>query len=175
MLLDRGISTWQRRLGILALVAVLVGVVVMWGRQTLPALDLARSPTIRGSEITSYKSWPPAPRLTCCIRSGSWFGRSWRPTPLPSFTACGPALLLVLLHYVWVVRSNVAFEEASVQASQKMAEKLAPVRSGNWQAANRKPAASVRRSTCALPARLPWLALEKPHQRRSGFHLAHLD
>ena len=33
-LLDRGISTWQRRLGILALVLGLIGVVVVWGRQT---------------------------------------------------------------------------------------------------------------------------------------------
>jgi hypothetical protein len=45
----------------------------------------------------------------------------------------------MLLHYAWVVRSNVAFEEASVQASQKLAEKLAAVRSGNWQAARKKP------------------------------------
>ena len=47
--------------------------------------------------------------------------------------------MLLLLHYAWVVRSNVAFEEASVQASQKLAEKLAAVRAGNWQAAQKKP------------------------------------
>ncbi|MGC7556532.1 hypothetical protein, partial [Pandoraea pneumonica] len=36
-----------------------------------------------------------------------------------------PALLLLALHYVWVIRSNVAFEEASVDASKKLAEKVA--------------------------------------------------
>src|ERR1035437_4105242 len=42
MLLDRGISTWQRRLGILALAVGLTGVVFVWGRQTLPAFDSSR-------------------------------------------------------------------------------------------------------------------------------------
>jgi hypothetical protein len=42
---------------------------------------------------------------------------------------------LLLLHYAWVVRSNVAFEEASVEASRKVAEKVAAIRSGNWQRA----------------------------------------
>src|SRR5206468_10455815 len=50
-----------------------------------------------------------------------------------------PALLIMLLHYAWVIRSNVAFEEASVEASRKIAEKVASVRAGNWQAAGRKP------------------------------------
>src|SRR5207249_9017453 len=49
-------------------------------------------------------------------------------------------LLLLLLHYGWVIRSNVAFEEASVEASRKLAEKVTAIRAGNWRAArtNRK-------------------------------------
>ena len=55
--------------------------------------------------------------------------------------AIAPALALMGLHYWWVVRANVAFEEASVDASRKLAEKIVAVRSGNWQAAqsNTKP------------------------------------
>ena len=40
----------------------------------------------------------------------------------------GPSLLMLGLHFVWVVRSNVAFEEASVEASRKMAERVAAIR-----------------------------------------------
>ena len=40
----------------------------------------------------------------------------------------------MLSNYLWVVRSDVAFEEAS----QKLAEKLAAVRSGNWRNAGKK-------------------------------------
>jgi hypothetical protein len=49
-----------------------------------------------------------------------------------------PALLLLAAHYFWVIRSDVSFEEASVEASQKLAEKVAAVRAGNWQAAGKK-------------------------------------
>ena len=42
MLLDRGISPWRRRLGILALAAAVAGVVIVWCRQTLPAFDLSQ-------------------------------------------------------------------------------------------------------------------------------------
>ncbi len=44
--------------------------------------------------------------------------------------ALGPALLLLVLHYAWVVRANVAFEEASVEASKRMAERVAAMRAG---------------------------------------------
>jgi hypothetical protein len=44
----------------------------------------------------------------------------------------------MLLHYLWVIRSDVAFEEASVEASQKLAQKLAAIRAGNWRNAGKK-------------------------------------
>jgi hypothetical protein len=46
----------------------------------------------------------------------------------------------MLLHYVWVVRADVSFEEASVEASRRMAEKVAAIRAGNW----RNPASNSR-------------------------------
>ncbi len=51
--------------------------------------------------------------------------------------AFGPVLVLAA-HYAWVVLADTAFEEASVEASQKQAEKLAHVRAGNWQLARGK-------------------------------------
>jgi len=47
--------------------------------------------------------------------------------------ALGPALVVLLLHYFWVIRSNVAFEEASVEVSKRFAEKVAAMRSGQTQ------------------------------------------
>jgi ABC-2 type transport system permease protein len=139
MLLDRGISTWQRRLGILALAAVLIGAVVIWGRHTLPALDLERvaDPKRLRDYVQQVLDAGPAPYLLYPFRLV--VRPILAPNALAFLSALGPALAIVLLHYAWVLRSNVAFEEASVQASQKLAEKLALVRSGNWQAANRKP------------------------------------
>jgi hypothetical protein len=55
------------------------------------------------------------------------------PNGLAFLAALPLTLLLLGLHYAWVVRSNVAFEEASLEASRHHAEKLANIRSGNWQ------------------------------------------
>jgi hypothetical protein len=56
--------------------------------------------------------------------------------------------MLFLLHYLWVVYSDVAFEEASVEASQKLATRIAAVRAGNWQGAKKNQ-----------KARRPWFKL----------------
>ena len=138
-LLDRGISTWQRRLGILALVLALAGVVFVWSRQTMPAFDPSRLTDQQAVKdyIQQVLTAGPVPYLLYPLRL---VVRPFlAPNALAFLYAFGPALVLVLLHYAWVVRSNVAFEEASVQASQKLAEKLAAVRAGNWQVARKKP------------------------------------
>jgi hypothetical protein len=57
-------------------------------------------------------------------------------------------LLLFLLHYLWVIYSDVAFEEASVEASQKLAVRIAAARVGNWQGAKKNQ-----------KARRPWFKL----------------
>jgi hypothetical protein len=55
------------------------------------------------------------------------------PNSMAFLLALLPALALLLAHYVWVIRSNVAFEEASVEASKKLAEKVAAIRAGRMQ------------------------------------------
>ena len=64
------------------------------------------------------------------------------------FGVLAPALLLFLLHYLWVIYSDVAFEEASVEASQKLAVRIAAARAGNWQGAKKNQ-----------KARRPWFKL----------------
>ena len=59
------------------------------------------------------------------------------PDAAAFFGALAPVLLLFLLHYLWVIYSDVAFEEASVEASQKLAARIAAVRAGNWQGAKK--------------------------------------
>jgi hypothetical protein len=138
-LLDRGISNWQRRLGILGVVLALAGVVVVWAWQTMPAFDPARFTD--GQAVKDYvqQVLTTGPALYLLYPVRLVVRPFLAPNPLAFLYALGPALGLMLLHYAWVVRSNVAFEEASVQASQKLAEKLAAVRAGNWQAARKQP------------------------------------
>lgn len=130
LLLDRGISNWFRRgVVLLALASLIVGTVV-WGQRAFspPQLDnmtdwqawrdyaseLAAAPPL------SYVLWPF--RLVIAPYLAS--------TPLEFIKALGPALAIIALHYVWVIRSNVAFEEASLDVSRKYAEKIAAAREG---------------------------------------------
>src|SRR5207247_4278173 len=60
---------------------------------------------------------------------------------LGAFAARLPAAFLVVgLHYVWLVRSSLAFEEVAVESAERMARRIAAWRSG------RRPPPSERRS-----------------------------
>jgi ABC-2 type transport system permease protein len=138
-LLDRGITNWQRRVGILVLVGALAGAVILWARQSIPAFDLTQFEDLEAVKEYAQQvlTAGPLPYLLYPIRL---VVRPYlAPDALAFLYALGPALLLLLLHYWWVVRSDVAFEEASVEASRKLAEKVAAVRAGNWQAAQKPP------------------------------------
>ena len=50
------------------------------------------------------------------------------PTTSAWLAAMGPALLLLAAHYVWVLRSDAAFEEVAAEASLRRAEKLSDAR-----------------------------------------------
>jgi ABC-2 type transport system permease protein len=48
-------------------------------------------------------------------------------------TAMGPALILMVLHYIWVVRSDTAFEEAAAEVSLRRARMLSQTKSARGQ------------------------------------------
>ncbi len=136
MLLDRGISTWTRRLVVLGLVGGLVIWVGTWAWQTMPA-----PPEFNGNGDADRAN------LKYYVRQLTQFGPvpyvlyPFRLVVKPYFATNGwdffraiwPVGILMVLHYAWVVRANVAFEEASVEASRKLAERITAIRSGRRQ------------------------------------------
>jgi ABC-2 type transport system permease protein len=139
MLMDRGITNWQRRVAILALVLALGGAVVVWSRHAMPTFDHSRLRDVQAAKDYAEQVLTAGP-LPYLLYPARLVVRPYlAPNALAFLYALGPALLLLLLHYAWVVRSNVAFEEASVEVSRRLAEKVAAVRAGNWQAAQRQP------------------------------------
>lgn len=148
MLLDRGISNWQRRLAIFVLLLGFGVWIFFWAKRTLPAVDFSQVENLRDIRdyINSVFASGPAPYLLYPFRLVV------RPYLSPNagafFFAVIPALLLMALHYVWVIRSNVAFEEASVEAARRLSEKIAAIRAGNLRVSNKKP--KGRRAPFAL-------------------------
>jgi hypothetical protein len=140
-LLDRGISNWQRRLVVLLLVVGAAVVTIVWARRTLPRFDPERVGDLAAMKAYAHQVLVagPIPYLLYPFRllvrpylaqSGIGF-----------LTALWQAVLLFLLHYVWVVSSNVAFEEASVEASRRLADRLTALRSGQGRGRAKGPKA----------------------------------
>ena len=130
MLLERGISHWRRRVGVLLVLAAVIGVAVFWTRQTIVPPDI--------ENFTDWPAWrdylqqlvstPPLSYLLFPFRLV--LAPYLAHTPLEFARAFLCAFGIILLHYVWVVRSNVAFEEASLDLSKRYAEKIATARAG---------------------------------------------
>ena len=141
MLLDHGISNRLRRLLVVGLAVALAGFVWIWARQTLPGLSSADTANLNATLDYAQRVLTAGPALYLLYP----FRLMVRPFLAPDapvfFAALAPALLLFWLHYLWVIYSDVAFEEASVEASQKLAVRLAAARSGNWQGAKKNPKA----------------------------------
>jgi ABC-2 type transport system permease protein len=160
LLLDRGMSNWLRRLLVLGLVAAMMAGVWVWARQSLPALrsaDIANFDSILGY---AQRLLTAGPALYLLFPFRLVVRPFLAPDAVAFLTAVPPVLLIFLIHYLWVIWSDVAFEEASVEASQKLATRIAAVRAGNWQSAGNKQ--KVRRAwfrlapTGPLPTALLW-------------------
>ena len=148
LLLDRGISNRFRRLLVLGLAAAMVGVVWIWARQTLPPLDYINKPDFNVILDYAQRFLTAGPALYL-LYPFRLVVRPFLAQDAAAFmVALMPVLLLLLLHYLWVIYSDVAFEEASVEASQKLAARVAAIRAGNWQGVKTKP-----------KARRPWFNL----------------
>ncbi len=130
MLLERGISNWFRRVLVMLLLTGLIVLTVFWARQTiaLPAID----------NITDWAAWRDylrelvaTPPLSYLLYPMRLVLRPYLATSTFEFArAFLCALGLIGLHYAWVVRSNVAFEETSLKLSRRVAEKMAVMRAG---------------------------------------------
>ena len=138
MLMERGFSTWKRRALILGTVGAAAAALFIWVRQTLPPWPAVAEQDGMGwllQYIGEVFESGPLPYLLAPFRLvvAPYFALNYRQFLI----AFGPALGIIGLHYLWVMRSNVAFEEASVELSRKLAERNAAIRAGNWRGARR--------------------------------------
>ena len=154
MLLEKGMSNWKRRVLVLVVVAAAAVSIGLWAKHTITPPDAAQ---INGPSDLEYY-------LENALNSGPAFYllypfrlvvRPYLQTTFGDFLlVVGPALLLMALHYVWVVRSNVAFEEASIEASKKSAERLTTMRANRGRIAvpKKKKRAPFKLRPQGLPA-----------------------
>jgi hypothetical protein len=138
LLLDRGITHWQRRLASLLVVLLALAGIFIWAKRSLPPMNFSPMEDLKALQeyVRQLLYSGPLPYLLFPFRLTV---RPFLATDFLSFArAAIPALVLLVAHYWWVIRSDVAFEEASADASKKLAEKMASIRAGHWQGSQRK-------------------------------------
>lgn len=133
-LTDLGLGAWRRRLLVLGLIA---GVFVA-ALLRLPS-ELPSPPLGTGIDLPAASEWLVALTTTAPL---SWLLAPFRIVGAPFlavdvrgfFLALGPTVALLTMHYLWVVRSAVAFEDAAVDYAQKRGARLAA-----WRTGGRRP------------------------------------
>ena len=140
-LLDFGVRPRLRRLLISAIVLA-VGLASAWWLRAnvrLPATPAFADPDALFGYVAAVLGAPPVSWLLApfkllvdplfAIGMPAWLGSLW------------PALLLLVAHYLWVLRSHVSFEEASMDRARKRAERVSAMRDGKnaFQRAPTKP------------------------------------
>ena len=125
-LLELGLNPWRQRLLLSGSLLLLVAA----GWWALPAPPAASSFSALVDYARQLLDQPPLSWLLLPFRIVT------RPYFAPEsgafFLALGPALLVALAHYFWVIRADVAFEEASLELTAKRAQIVANVRAGRW-------------------------------------------
>ena len=133
-LMERGMANWQRRVALLAGAALLAGVLAAW-RNLAPAppeLHTLRHADALSAYLDSVLLSGPGPWLLLPFRAvvRPYFAADWAAFAL----ALWPALGLLALHYWWVMRADVSFEEASIALAQKRSDLIAARQKGDLRA-----------------------------------------
>jgi hypothetical protein len=162
-LLDFGVRPWLRRTAIVLFLLV-AGIACWWWIAThvpLPTrADLADQDTVT-HYVGAILATPP---LSWILLPFRWLvAPFFAPTHAALAVALVPALGLLLAHYLWVVRSDVRFEEASMDRARQRAERRQAKREGKSGARNgpKKPRSApfVLAPTGFAPTAFLWKGL----------------
>ncbi len=129
-LIEGGVSVLRRRLAVAAVIGVLIAIALVSNWSGAPNLD-----EVPGQLFESFTIW-----LSKWLDTGvpHWLLWPFRAVITPflspdfgSFAlALGPAVLVLIAQYFWVVNMETSFEEASVSLAEKQAARIAAMRAG---------------------------------------------
>ncbi len=169
---ERGMADWKRRAAVVLVLAALVVGVEFTRRGLPPPPDIAAAASGRPGIITGY--------LAQVLNAGPlpYVLAPFRLVVAPNFAhdaaaflhALLPALGIMALHFIWVVRADVSFEDASIEAAKKRAAFIAARGRGELRAS---PSGKARtplwglRPTGFAPLAFVWKSLLKAGGRRT--------
>lgn len=132
-LVERGVGTVRRRLYVLALIIIIVGGTLMLIGRNL------RAPTPADfADIEQGMRWLitvlDAGLLHWLLLPFKWVLGPFFAVGLKEFGyALAPAAAMLLLHYLWVLKMEVSFEEASLAQAERRAIRRAGLQKGDYR------------------------------------------
>ena len=169
---ERGMADGKRRVLVVLVLVAFVALVEFMRRSLPPPPDLATA--LRGGgEITNY--------IVQLLHTGPlrYVLAPFKLIVAPNFAHEGvtflrallPALGIMALHFIWVVRADVSFEDASIEAAKKRAAFLAARGRGELRARGKSDKARTPlwrlRPTGFAPIAFIWKSLLKTGGRRT--------
>jgi hypothetical protein len=132
-LLNRTLTPPARRNVRLAIVGIVIIALGAWAWLTLtpPTVNDLRSGGAMGRYVSMQLERGPLPWLLAIPRLtlAPYFAADARAFLL----AMGPAIIVLGLHYFWVLHSEVSFEEASISRAEKRAARVRAIQQGDWR------------------------------------------
>jgi ABC-2 type transport system permease protein len=168
---EAGMTDWKRRLGVVLAIAGVVSTVVVL-RDSLPPPPTSPAP----GKMPDFGAWgvqiAQSQPLATILAPFRWIVAPYFARDLLSFVvAFAPAAGILLLHFLWVIRADVSFEEASIAAAQKRAALLSAHSKGEFRARSPKARTPVWQLRAAgfAPWGFLWKAMIKFGGRRAMF------
>ena len=169
---ERGMADGKRRI-VVVLALVALAVLVEYTRRRLPTPPDLGTIAGGGAEISRY--------ISQILHTGPlrYLLAPFKLVMAPNFThdaaaflrALLPALGIMALHFIWVVRADVSFEDASIEAAKKRAAFLAARGRGELRAQSGSDKARTPlwrlRPTGFAPVAFVWKSLLKTGGRRT--------
>lgn len=137
-LLDRGITTLRRQITVAAILVAVVSLLGAWTWHVIPAPDSHDVVSLNTLKQYFIELFNTAPLSWLLFPAKLVVMPAFAPTAGTFLFALLPAALIIGLHYAWVLRAQVAFEEASIVKAEKRAAKLAEIRAGKVRFGNSK-------------------------------------
>ena len=155
-LLEHGRAGVRRHLPAIVLGGACLVAVAFILRAAVPAIRAAGAGGEIFQAVSNAANLPAARALLFLPRV--IVGPSFTQTSSEWLRAAGAALVMLLAQVVWVIRSDVAFEEAAVQASAERARRM-----DAWRRRSARPRSStrkkVKRTLALAPTGAPALAI----------------
>ena len=155
-LLEHGRAGVRRHLPAIVLGGACLVAVAFILRAAVPAIHAAGAGGEILQAVSNAANLPAARALLFLPRV--IVGPSFAQTSSEWLRAAGAALVMLLAQVVWVIRSDVAFEEAAVQASAERARRM-----DAWRRRSARPRSStrkkVKRTLALAPTGAPALAI----------------